>query len=70
MQVLFVVFAFTLLYLLQLPSLLHKDYHRDLVAFTLLMFIVFVISLLAVIGVKMPYLTVEITKVFKLILHL
>ena len=70
MQALFVIIAFALLYFLRLPGLLPKEYRRDLVVFTLLMFMAFAISILAVMGVKFPYPSVEIMKIFKLIFHL
>lgn len=70
MQAIFVIIAFSLLYFLRLPGLLAKEYRRDLVVFTLLMFIAFVISILAVLGVKFPYVTTEIMKAFKAIFHL
>jgi hypothetical protein len=69
MQALFVIIAFALLYLLRLPGLLAKEYRRDLVVFTLLMFIAFVISILALMGIKLPYVTTEIMKVFKTVFH-
>lgn len=65
MQTLFIIIAFVLLYLLRLPSLLANKYRRDLIVFTLLMFMAFMISILAVTGVKFPYMTTEIMKIFK-----
>jgi hypothetical protein len=70
MQIMFVMIAFALLYFLRLPGLLPKEYRRDLVVFTLLMFIAFMISLLAVIGVKFPYPTVELMKIFKAVFRM
>jgi hypothetical protein len=70
MPLLFVMIAFVLLYLLRLPSLLPKEYRRDLVVFTFLMFIAFLISLLAVLGVKIPYPTEELGKLFKALFRL
>lgn len=69
MQVLYVTIAFALLYFFRLPGLLPKKYRRDLVVFTLLMFIAFTISLLAVIGVKFPYITTELMRLFILVFH-
>jgi hypothetical protein len=70
MQILFVIIVFALLYFLRLPGLLSKDYRRDLIVFTFLMLIAFLISLLAVLGVNFPYLTVEVMKVFGLLFHI
>jgi hypothetical protein len=70
MRALFVIIAFALLYFLRLPGLLAKEYWRDLVVFTLLMFMAFVISILAVMGVKFPYVTTEIMRIFKAVFHL
>ena len=65
MQLLFVIIAFIFLYLLRLPRLLSKEYRRDLVVFSFLMFIAFLISVLAVMGFKFPYPTEELMRLFK-----
>ena len=65
MQILFVIIAFALLYLFRLPTLQANQSKRDLVVFSILMFVAFMISILAVMGVEFPYMTTEIMKVFK-----
>lgn len=64
-MVLLVIGAFGILYLIRLPALLQKGYRRDLAVFTVLMSIAFVYSLLLALGVKLPYIGTEITKLFK-----
>jgi hypothetical protein len=66
MLTLFVVISLIGLYLLYLPRLLAKECRRDLVVFSLLMFITFVISFLASVGVKFPYISTEFMKILKL----
>jgi hypothetical protein len=65
MKVLLVIVIFGILYLIRLPALLQKGYRRDLVAFTVFMSMAFVLSLLFVIGVKLPFIGTEMTKLFK-----
>jgi len=67
MKVILVTMAFGILYLIRLPTLLQKGYRRDLVVFTVLMFIAFVYSLLLALGVELPYIGTEITKLFKIV---
>jgi hypothetical protein len=70
MRVLFVIIAFILLYFLRLPGLLPKEYRRDLIVFTILMFMAFVISLFTAMGFKFPYPTTEFMKFFIAVFHL
>lgn len=65
MMVLFVIAAFGILYMIRLPALLQKGYRRDLIVFTVFMFIAFVYSLLLALGVKLPFWGAEINKFFK-----
>lgn len=67
MKIILVITAFGILYLIRLPALLQKGYRRDLVVFTIFMFIAFVYSFLLALGVKLPYIGTEITKLFKAI---
>ena len=69
MKAFLVMIAFVLLYFFRLPGLLPEEYRRDLVVFTFFMIIAFSISILAVIGVKLPYPSTEIMKIFKAVFH-
>jgi hypothetical protein len=64
-MVVLVIVAFTILYLVRLPSLLKPGYRRDLIVFTVLMGINFVVSFLLALGVKFPFIGTEITRLFK-----
>lgn len=65
MKVVLVIMAFGILYLIRLPALLQKGYRRDLVVFTIFMFMAFGLSMLFVLGIKLPFFATEITKLFK-----
>lgn len=67
---LFVFLAFTILYVIKLPTLKSKEYRRDLIVFSTLMLIAFMISILVAVGVRFPYITTEITTFFEKTFHL
>jgi hypothetical protein len=60
-----VIVVFIILYLVCLPALRQPGYRRDLVVFTVLMGIDLIFSLLLILGVKIPFVGTEITKLFK-----
>lgn len=69
MRVFMVIICFALLYLVRLPGLLPKEYRRDLIVFTVLMGLAFVISALGAAGIRLPYVTTEMLRLFKNVFH-
>lgn len=53
-MILLLVLAYLAMILFEVPGLIRKKYWRELVAFSVLLLLAFTISLLQVLGVKIP----------------
>jgi len=63
-MVILVILAFAVIVALQVPPLVKKKYIKELVAFSVFLFLGFVLMLLLVLGVQLPSPTEAVMKLF------
>ena len=69
-MIILLIMTFVIIALLEIPELVKKEYWRELVAFSILLVLSFVLSLLLVIGVELPSPSKGIEYIVKDLLHL
>lgn len=69
-MIILVVGVFALIAGLQVPGLVRKGYWRELVVFSILLGMGFVLSVLLAMGVELPYISSGITRIVKSIFGL
>ena len=69
-MVFIIIIAFGMIVLFEIPGLIQKRYWPELVAFSILLFLSFGLSLLIVFGVNPPYISSGIGQIIKKLLNM
>ncbi|HBK68624.1 MAG TPA: hypothetical protein DDZ91_08275 [Firmicutes bacterium] len=57
-----VILGFGLIVVVEVPSLIHRQYWRELVVFSFFIFVGLLLTVFLTLGVELPYIDVELTK--------